>query len=128
MTTPSGLFWSFLAVSHGSAQFSTWGTLLGPKQCRESKIGKIHLPNSKFQILLSIGLQVAFLVSEFKVQPFSNLLGPNDPKKAKKQKICDTIVALAFDLAFMTLMTFSGLFVSFCWSLMSNKSIRFIFC
>ena len=52
---------------------------------------------------------MAFLVLEFKLKTFSNPLGPNDPKKVKKIWKYDTIVVLAFDLAFMTFMTFFGL-------------------
>ena len=69
---------------------------------------------------------MAFLVLEFKVNTFSILLGPNDPKKVKKLQKSETIVPLAFDLAFTTFVAFFGLFISF-WGLsMSNKSIRFI--
>ena len=52
---------------------------------------------------------MAFLVSEFKLKIFSNLLGPNDSKKVKKIKKIDTIVVLAFNLVFMTFKTFFGL-------------------
>ena len=63
--------------------------------------------------MLSSGLLVAFLVSEFKVKSFSNLVGPNDPKKVKKFWKYDNFVSLAFDLAFMAfigLWNFFGLF------------------
>ena len=94
--------WLYLAIFQDPTQFWAWGTLLGPNQCRKSKFRKIHLPYCKFQILLSSGLLVAFLVLEFKLKTFSNLLGPNDSKKVKKILKCDTIVVLAFNLVFMT--------------------------
>ena len=127
LTPPSGLLWPYFAVFHGITLKCTWGSLLGHNQGWNTKFGNIHLPYCKFRILLSSGLLVAFLVLEFKLKTFFNLLGPNDPKKVKKIWKCHTIVFLAFDLAFMTFMAFFGLFMSFRGSLMSNKSIRFIF-
>ena len=127
LTPSSGLLWPYFAVFHGITLKCTWGSLLGHNQGWNTKFGNIHLPYCKFRILLSSGLLVAFLVLEFKLKMFFNLLGPNDPKKVKKIWKCHTIVFLAFDLAFMTFMAFFGLFMSFRGSLMSNKSIRFIF-
>ena len=86
LTPPSDLFWPFLAVSQGATQKCTWGTYICHNQCWESKFGNIHHHNNNFPILLSSGLQAAFLVSEFKLNTFSILLGPNDPKEAKKCK------------------------------------------
>ena len=127
LTPSSGLFWPYFAVFHGFTLKCTWGSLLGHNEGWNIKFGNIHFPYCKFRILLSSGLLVAFLVLEFKLKTFFNLLGPNDPKKVKKIWKCHTIVFLAFDLAFMTFMAFFGLFMSFRGSLMSNKSIRFIF-
>ena len=104
----------------------TWATFIGPNQCYESKFGEINFPYSNFQVLPSSGLLAAFLVLEFKVNTFSILLGPNDPKKVKKLQKSYTIVSLAFDLAFTTFLAFFGLFISFWHLLMSNKSVRFI--
>ena len=56
---------------------------------------------------------MVFLVLEFKVNTFSILLGPNDPKKVKKLQKSETIVPLALDLAFTTFMAFFGIFISF---------------
>ena len=123
---PSGLLWPFLAVFQTSTQFCTWGTLLGPNQCWRSSFGSIDFPDCKFQILPSSGLDEALLVLEFKVNTFSILFGPNDPKKVKKLQKNYTIVPLAFDLAFTTFMAFFGLFITFWDLLMSNKSIRSI--
>ena len=95
----------------------TWATFIGPNQCYESKFGEINLPYSNFQVLPSSGLLAAFLVLEFKVNTFSILLGPNDPKKVKKLQKSYTIVSLAFDLAFTTFLAFFGLFISF-WHLL----------
>ena len=127
LTPPSGLLWPYFAVFHGITLKCTWGSLLGHNQGWKSNFRNIHLPYCNFRILLSSGLLVAFLVLEFKLKMFFNLLGPNDLKKVKKIWKCHTIVFLAFDLAFMTFMAFFGLYMSFRGSLMSNKSIRFIF-
>ena len=86
LTPPSNLFWPFLAVSQGSTLNCTWGTYIGHNQCWESKFGNIHHHNSNFPILLSSGLLAAFLVSEFKLNTFSIVVGPNDPIEAKKYK------------------------------------------
>ena len=84
LTPPSGLLWPYFAVFHGITLKCTWGSLLGHNQGWNTKFGNIHLPYCKFWILLSSGLLVAFLVLEFKLKMFFNLLGPNDPKKVKK--------------------------------------------
>ena len=127
LTPSSGLLWPYFAVFQGITLNCTWGTLLGHNQCWKSKFGNIHLPYCKFQILQSSGLLVAFLVFEFKLKTFSNLLGPNDPKKVKKTQKINTLLVLAFDLAFMTFMIFFGLYWPFWGSIMSNKSFEFIF-
>ena len=80
----NGLFWPYFAVFHGITLKCTWGSLLGHNQGWNIKFGNIHFPYCKFRILLSSGLLVAFLVLEFKLKTFFNLLGPNDPKKVKK--------------------------------------------
>ena len=126
LTPPSGLFWPFLAVCQGFTQFCIWGTLLGSNQCWRTSFGSIDFPQCKFQSLWSSGLGAAFLVLEFKINTFSILLGPNDPKKVKKLQKIYTIVPLAFDLALTTFMAFFGLFIAFWGLLMSKKSIRFI--
>ena len=67
------------------------------------------MPYSNFQVLPSSSLLAAFLVLEFKVNTFSILLGPNDPKKVEKLQKSYTIVSLAFYLAFTTFLAFFGL-------------------
>ena len=52
---------------------------------------------------------MAFLVLEYNLKTFSNLLGPNDHKKVKKIQKINTLLLLAFDLAFMTFTIFFGL-------------------
>ena len=64
--------------------FWAWDTLLGHNQYWKSKFEIIGIWIWKFQIMLSSGLLVAFLVLEFDLKSFSTPLGPNDPKKVKK--------------------------------------------
>ena len=77
-------FGPYLAVFQTSAQFCTWGTLLGHNQCWKGTFKSIDIPAFKFPIMLSSGLLVAFLVLEFELKSFSTPLDPNDPKKVKK--------------------------------------------
>ena len=110
LTSPSGLFWPYFAVFEGFTLKWSWGSLLGHNQGWESKFGNIHLPYCKFWILLSSGPLVAFLVFEFKLKTFSNLLGPNDPKKVKKIYEINNLLVLAFDLALRPLFSISAFF------------------
>ena len=127
LTPSSSLFWPYFAVFEGFTLKCIWGIFLGHNQGWKSKFGNIHLPYCKFWILLSSGPLAAFLVFEFKLKTFSNLLGPNDHKKVKKIQKINTLLLLAFDLAFMTFTIFFGLFWPFRGSVMSNKSFEFIF-
>ena len=86
LTPPSYVLGPYFAVFQSSTQFWAWSTSLGHNWWWKSKFGSIDVLYCNFQILLSSGLLVTFLVLEFKLKSFSNLLGPNDPKKGKKSK------------------------------------------
>ena len=100
LTSPSSLFWPFLAVCEDPTKFCIWGPLLGSNQCWRTSFGSIDFPHCKFQSLLSSGLDAAFLVLEFKVKTFSILLGPNDPKKVKKLQKNFTIYKIFIKILF----------------------------
>ena len=85
-TPPGYVFWPYFAVFQDPTQFWAWGTLLGHNECWKSKFGPINYHTCKFEILLSSGLLLAFLLLEFKIKSFFNLLGPNETRKVKKYK------------------------------------------
>ena len=74
----------YFSIFKDPTLFWAWDTLLGHNQCWKSKFEIIDIHFWKFQIMLSRGLLMTFLILEFDLKSFSTLLGPNDPKKVKK--------------------------------------------
>ena len=123
LTPSSGLFWPYFAVFHGFTLKCTWGSLLGHNQGWNIKFGNIHFPYCKFRILLSSGLLVAFLVLEFELKTFFNLLGPNDPKKVKKYIKMRYHCGSGLWFGLYDLHDLFWPFISLWYYMMSNKTI-----